>query len=166
MDIRDLAPWWGSREAEGRQDDGNPLVRMHQDMDLMFERLFKDIDLGPRWGITAEDRLVPDMDVVETDKGLEVTLDLPGLDEKELDVNLTDGVLAIKGEMETEKEEKGKEYIRTERRHGAYYRAFRLPIEVDESRVTAQFAKGVLTVHLPKTESAKKTAKKIEVRAA
>lgn len=166
MDIRDLAPWWGSKETEERQGESNPLFRMHRDMDRMFDRLFKDVDFGPRWGVTAEGRLIPDMDVVETDKELEVTLDLPGLDEKDLDVNLTDGVLAIKGEKETEKEEKGKEYIRTERRHGAYYRAFRLPFEVDESKVTAQFTKGVLTVHLPKTESAQKKAMKIEVKAA
>lgn len=164
MDIRDLAPWWGTKEEE-RQGEFGPLVRMHRDMDRMFERLFKDFEFGPRWGVTAEGRVIPEMDVVETDKELEVTLDLPGLDEKDLDVNLTDGVLAIKGEKETEKEEKGKEYIRTERRHGAYYRAFRLPVEVDESKVTAQFTKGVLTVHLPKTESAQKKAKKIEVKA-
>ena len=165
MSIRDVASWW---EAEG--DDDRPhaqrsIAQFHREMDKMLDRFFGGYEplVGKRNG---NGKLIPNMDVSETEKELEATFDLPGLDEKDLDVNLTDDVLTIKGKKETEKEKKEKEYHSVERSVGTYYRAIRLPCEVDASKVTARFSKGVLTVNLPKAESAKKKSKKVEVKAA
>ena len=165
MSIRDIAPWWGSSGSNAKSVEESPIAHLHQEMDRMFDRFLENYRT-PFGRKNGNEKLTPDMDVVETDEALEAKFDLPGLDEKDLDVNLTDDVLTIKGKKETEKEETEKEYHRVERSYGTYYRAIRLPCEVDASKVTAQFSKGVLTVYLPKAESAKSKSKKVEVKAA
>jgi HSP20 family protein len=109
---------------------------------------------------------MPAVDVVEVEKAYEVTVDLPGMDEKNIEVKVADGVLMIKGEKQQEKEEKKKDYYLQERSFGSYQRSFELPEGVDTDRIEASFKKGVLTVTLPKKPEAQKSRKKIEVRAA
>ena len=104
------------------------------------------------------------LDIVEKDRAFEVKVDLPGLDEKDVEVKLTDGVLTIKGEKQEENEEKKVFYLH-ERHFGAFERSFRVPETVDGDKIEAQFKKGVLTVTLPKKPDARKPEKKIEVRA-
>jgi HSP20 family protein len=88
------------------------------------------------------------------------------MDEKNIEVNVVNGGLTIKGEKKDEKEEKNKDYYVSERRYGAFERYFRLPEGVDSDKIEANFRKGVLTVTLPKTAAAQKPAKKIDVKAA
>lgn len=108
----------------------------------------------------------PAVDVSETDKGYEITAELPGLDEKNIEVNLANGGLTIKGEKKEEKEEKRKDYYVSERRYGAFERYFALPDGVDVGKIEATFKNGVLKVALPKTPEAQKPARKIDVKAA
>jgi HSP20 family protein len=109
---------------------------------------------------------MPAVDLVESDKAYEITAELPGMDEKNIDVKVTDGKLTIKGEKQEEKEEKKKDYYLHERRFGSFERSFDLPESVEAEKIEASFKKGVLMVTLPKKAEAQKPAKKIEVKAA
>lgn len=106
------------------------------------------------------------MDVTETDKAYEIAAELPGMSDKNVEVKLADGVLTIKGEKQEEKEEKKKDYYLHERSFGSFQRAFQVPDGVDADKIEASFKNGVLTVTLPKSAQAQKTAKKIDVKAA
>jgi HSP20 family protein len=152
----------------------HPFDSLHREID----RLFDDFGSGFRSPFgrslfgTAPFRqemtwpTMPAVDVVETEKAYEVTADLPGMDEKNIEVKVADGVLTIKGEKLHEKEEKKKDYYLQERSFGSYQRSFELPEGVDTDKIEASFKKGVLTVTLPKKPEAQKQTKKIEVRAA
>jgi HSP20 family protein len=108
---------------------------------------------------------MPAVDVIENEKAYGITADLPGMDEKNIEVNVADGVMTIKGEKQEEKEEKKKDYHLQERSFGSFQRSFELPDGVDADKIEASFKKGVLTVTLPKKPAAQKPAKKIEVKA-
>ncbi len=105
------------------------------------------------------------MDLAEKDNAYEISAELPGLDEKNIEIKLSNGTLTIKGEKTEEKEEREKEYYLSERRYGSFHRSFRVPEGVDTDKIDARFAKGVLTVTLPKSAEAKKNEKKISVKA-
>jgi len=120
-------------------------------------------DIEPFW---APESWVasPAVDFVEKDNAYEVHADLPGMDEKDVEVKVANGVLTIKGHKEEAKEEKKEDYHLRERRFGSYERALRVPDTVDTDKIEASFKKGVLTVMLPKTPEAQKSVKKIEVK--
>ena len=109
---------------------------------------------------------MPAVDVVESEKAYELTAELPGMDEKNIEVKVVNGNLTIKGEKQEEKEEKKKDYYLHERNFGSFERSFGIPEGVDADKIEASFKKGVLTVTLPKKAEAQKPAKKIEVKAA
>jgi HSP20 family protein len=109
---------------------------------------------------------MPAVDVVESEKAYEVTAELPGMDEKNIEVKVADGNLTIKGEKQEEKEEKKKDYYLQERHFGSFERSFGVPDSVDPDKIEAVFKKGVLTVTLPKKAEAQKPAKKVDVKAA
>jgi len=108
----------------------------------------------------------PAVDVTEDEKAFKVAAELPGLDEKDVEVALTGDILTIKGEKRQEKEEKNKNWYISERAYGAFQRAFALPEGVDRDKIAAECAKGVLTITLPKSVEAQKQQKKIEIKAA
>lgn len=124
-----------------------------------FDRLAEPFGLGRLGG----DMINVRFDLSESDDGLEVTAELPGLDEKDIDVTLADGVLTIKGEKKAESETKKKDYHLSERSYGSFARSFRVPDSVDEAKVKAAFEKGVLSVTLPKQAEAKRKQKKIAI---
>ena len=103
--------------------------------------------------------------LVEKDKEFAITAELPGLDEKNVEVKLSNGNLVISGEKKDEREEKDKDHFFSERRYGSFKRVFRVPEGVDADKIDAAFDKGVLTVRLPKTAEAQKPEKKIEIKA-
>jgi HSP20 family protein len=123
-------------------------------------------DIEPFWRREVTSGTAPSVDIVETEKAYEVTAELPGMDEKNIEVKLANGGLRIKGEKKEEKEEKKKDYYLSERRYGSFERYFRVPEGVDTDKIEASFKKGVLTVTLPKKAEAQKPEKKIEVKAA
>jgi HSP20 family protein len=103
------------------------------------------------------------VDIAEKDKGYEITAELPGMEESDIDVKYADGVLTIKGEKKEEKEEKKKDYYLSERRYGSFQRSFQVPENVAADKIDAKFANGVLTVRLPKSAEAQKNEKKIAI---
>jgi len=109
---------------------------------------------------------MPAVDVSETDKAFEITVELPGMDEKNVEVKVSNSILTIKGEKQEEKEEKKKDYYRRERSFGSFERSFQVPEGVDADKIEANFKKGVLAVMLPKNPEAQKAEKKIAVKAA
>lgn len=119
-----------------------------------FHNLEEDMDVA--WS--------PRLDVSETDNGLEIVADLPGMDKKDINVSLEENLLTIKGEKKEEKESKDKHYHTIERRSGSFYRAIRLPVEVEKDKVEAAFKDGVLTLRLPKTKESKKKVAQIEIK--
>jgi HSP20 family protein len=148
-------------------------------MDLHSEvdRLFDDFARGfawPRMGrgvfpsAPAATMMSTRVNVAETDSAYEIEAELPGLDEKDIEVNLADDILTISGERKEEQEDKKKDYHVMERRYGAFRRSFELPANVAEDKIEAKFSKGVLTVTLPKTapSPAKANEKKIEIKSA
>ncbi len=107
---------------------------------------------------------MPAVDVSETEKGYKVVAELPGMDEKNIEVKIASGMLTIKGEKQEEKEEEKQDYYVRERSFGSFERTFPVPDGVDLNNVDASFKKGVLTVTLPKTAEAQKAEKKITVK--
>ena len=144
------------------------------------DRLFEDFDRGPWrlplrrsvfdiepfWRRELTSGTAPAVDIVEKDNAYEVTADLPGFDEKNIEVKLANGGLTIKGEKQEDKEEKKKDYYLHERHFGSFERCFRVPEGVDTDKIEANFKKGVLTVTLPKKPEAQKPEKKIAIKAA
>jgi HSP20 family protein len=144
-----------------------------------MERMFADFESGfgftpfrrslfdyaPAERFTAAAN-VPVVDITEKDVGFEIKAELPGVDEKDIEVKLVNGGLLIKGEKKEEKEEKDAGYVMSERSYGSFERFFGLPQGVDIDKIAATYAKGMLTVTLPKTKEAKLQEKKISVQAA
>jgi len=119
----------------------------------------------PFWRREVTWRAAPAIDIAEKDNAYEVTAELPGMDEKNIEVRFANGNLIIKGEKEEEKEEKKKDYHLRERHFGSFERQFAVPEGVDTDKIEASFKKGVLSVTLPKKPEAIKAQKKIEVKA-
>ena len=151
-----------------------PLDTLRREVDQIFDRFRETGSRLPRpsslfdfaWPHEAGFAVAPAVDVVEHDKEYEITAELPGLDEKNIEVKLSNGVLLIKGEKREEKEEKDKDYYVSERRYGSFSRSFQVPAGVDVSKIEANFSKGVLTVKLPKSVELMKNDKTIEIKAA
>ncbi|MDA9440207.1 molecular chaperone Hsp20 [Bradyrhizobium sp. CCBAU 51745] len=155
------------------EDTWRPFGALRKEVDRLFEDFGESFLRQPFRSLAGLERAwpakltaTPAVDVAETDKGYEITAELPGLDEKNIEVNVANGGLTIKGEKKEEKEEKNKDYYVSERRYGAFERYFALPEGVDASKIEATFKNGVLKVALPKTAEAQKPAQKIEVKAA
>jgi HSP20 family protein len=132
------------------------------------DRLFEDFGGGFWRRPFAALKFVaaPAVDVAETDKAYEITAELPGIDQKNVEVNVANGGITIKGEKKEETEERRKDYYVSERRYGSFERYFELPDGIETDKIEATFKNGVLKVTLPKTAEAQKAAKKIEVKAA
>jgi HSP20 family protein len=134
-----------------------------QEMDKLFDDFFGGFDLRPF--PTKPDTFIPQIDVVDTDKEIRLSAELPGMDDKDIEVSLTNDTLIIRGEKKEDTERKGKGYYHSERTYGSFTRTVPLPIEVDTANVEASFKKGVLTIRLPKTNQAIGKAKTIAVKA-
>jgi HSP20 family protein len=156
--VRPLLPFGRTDRARS----GDPFVALQRQMDRLFENVFNSGLPALRTGAT----LAPSIDIKETDQGLEVEAELPGVDEKDVQVTLDDNVLTIKGEKKAEKEESKKGYYMSERSYGSFLRSFELPGGIDADKVNASFSKGVLKVTLPKPVGAASKTKKIDIRAA
>ena len=152
-----------------------PFESLRRDVDRLFEEFTMSpfrlpfrrpaFDIEPFWAPESW-MAVPPVDFVERDNGFEVHADLPGMDEKDIEVKVAGGVLTIKGEKHEDKEEKKPDFHLRERRFGSFLRSLRVPEGVDVDKIEATFKKGVLTVTLPKTAEAQKPTKTIEVKGA
>ena len=153
-----------------------PFESLRREVDRLFEDFDRDFwrfpfrrsvfDIEPFWRRGLSVGAAPAIDIVEKDNAYEVTAELPGLDEKNIEVKLVNGCLTIKGEKKEEKEEKKKGYYLHERHFGSFERSFSIPEGVDADKIEASFKKGVLTLTLPKKPEAQKPEKKIAIKAA
>ena len=139
----------------------NPFMSLQREIDRLFEDFSRGLPAVSGSGATA---LMPSMDVMENDKEIEITAELPGLEEKDVQINVSDNLLTIRGEKKAEKEEKNKNYRHIERSYGSFERALELPEGVNADAIKANISKGVLKVTVPKPAPAQ--AKKIEVKSA
>ncbi len=158
--FRSLLPF--ARTDLARSDD--PFTSLQRQMNRLFDDAFTGYAPASRGAPGA--MLAPSIDVKETDKGIEVEAELPGVDEKDVQVTFEENVLTIKGEKKAEKEENKKGYYMSERSYGSFMRSFELPPGIDAGKVSATFTKGVLKVTLPKPVAAEAKTKKIDIKAA
>lgn len=163
-----LVPWRGRVGLwHGPREEEHPLDVFHRGFDRLFDELWSGFDM-PMLG--AYERpvgaMMPRMDLTEDDDRIRVAVELPGMEEKDVEVVLEDNVLTITGEKKAETEAVEKTYGYRERFYGAFRRSIPLDVEVAADKVEATFDKGVLTVVLPKTAEARKTSKKIPIHAA
>jgi HSP20 family protein len=157
MNLKSLIPI-GRDRGVARSD--NPFIPLQREID----RLFDDFTRGFPAFANGKAELLPSMDVTETDKDIEITAELPGLEEKDVQINVADNLLTIRGEKKAEKEEQDKNFRLVERSYGSFERTLELPDGVNADAIQANIAKGVLKVTVPKP--APTQAKKIEVKAA
>lgn len=172
MSLGDLVPrqWGGLR----RFDDDRTFDVFRTEMDSLhrnLDRLFTDAWTGgfapsllsESW---TKSQISPRLDVAEDDKAFQVSLELPGMGEKDVSVTMTDRVLTISGEKKEEKETKDKDVVRRERAYGSFRRTLELPTGVDASKIAAKFKDGVLTIEVPKTKEAQERVRQIPVKGA
>lgn len=160
--MRTLVPW---RRKQRDGGNGGELMRLRDDLDTVFDRFFSD-----PWGLMRFDRprgfglvSMPQMDVAETEREFVVTMELPGVDPKDVDINISGDTLHVRGEKRSEREEKGRSYHYTERTFGGFHRSVPLPSSVDPDKVDAGYRNGVLTVTIGKHPDAK--PRRVSVRA-
>ncbi len=165
MELRDLAPRHSSRTpARGIFPFDRTLDSLHSEIDKMFDSFWRGMEPQPFapsiWGF---DGAVPAIDQSEDETAYHVAVELPGIEEKDVEVSLADNVLTIRGERKLDKEEKEQSYYLRERARGAFRRSLSFPVQIDENKVKAAFADGVLSITLPKIKEAQKKAKTIAI---
>jgi HSP20 family protein len=154
------------KEPAGSLMEWRPFETLRREIDQMFD-FMGGFGRFPFQSLAREELPFvnsPPVDVVEKDDAFEITAELPGLDEKDVEVKCTDNTLTIKGEKQEKKEEKKKDFYLSERRFGSFQRTFRIPETVDAEKIGAAFKNGVLTLTLPKTTEAQKRERKIQVK--
>jgi len=154
MSIKDLVPRFGRGRDNMpvRRGEVDPFRDLQQEMNRLFDDFFRGFPLAPRWGEgeTALAAFSPRVDVSETDKDVTISAELPGLNEKNVTVELDDSAVTIRGEKKEETEDKGKNWYRREQSYGSFHRVVPLPAAVDGEKAKATFKKGVLEITVPK----------------
>jgi len=168
MSVRDLIPWSRDTQAPASYRDGerDPLLSLHREVNRLFDDVVRGFDarLPSFSGFSAAGSGWPSVEISDGEKEIRVTAEIPGMEEKDVEVLLDDGVLTLKGEKRSEAENKERQF--SERFYGHFERRIPLGIEVEEDKVDATFKNGLLTVTLPKTERAQTRAKRIAINGA
>jgi HSP20 family protein len=176
LDMKKWAPWnWFKKEQDAQQGAGNvpvakanlpmnppsssfdPLLQLHREVDRLFDDVFRGFGVQwPRLTLPAEWRglLRPALDIQESDKQYRITLEVPGVEEKDIQITLDDDVLWVRGEKRQEQEHKEGQYHRVERSYGSFQRALNLPEDANQDAIKASFKNGVLTVTIDKRAQA------------
>lgn len=151
------------------------VTTLRQEMDRVFDEFTRHWTVSPfhrrvfdweplRRMERASGVMMPDIDVAEGEEAIRVSAELPGMEEKDINVEVTEDTLTISGEKREEREEKDEDHHLSERRYGAFKRTLRVPDTVASSKVSAEMKNGILTITLPKTEKAKQKPKKVSVK--
>ncbi len=166
-----LIPWnWGKKNLPIRKEDNSsdysPHFSLQNDMNRVFDNFFRSFENGMMspFSDMSEGMFRPKVEVKENANDLRVSVELPGIDDKDIDVSITDDALTISGEKREEKEENTRGYYRMERSYGSFQRRIPLPCSIDKDKAEATFKKGVLNVVLPKSAEAKQNVKKISIK--
>ncbi|HEX5957067.1 MAG TPA: Hsp20/alpha crystallin family protein [Hyphomicrobiaceae bacterium] len=168
MNLKPLIPWREKSQTPAiREGFFDPLVTFRREVDRMFDDFFNGMRPRTPWPLgNGWQGLTPVIDVTETEKEVVITAELPGVNEKEVEVTIADDLLTIKGEKKTELEQENGDATYMERRFGSFSRSVRLPFEVKDEKVDAKYDKGVLTIRVPKPAEIQKAVRRIEVKAA
>jgi HSP20 family protein len=167
MSVRDLIPW-GREESRVpslfRDSERDPFLSLHRQVNRLFDDVFRGFDGGlPSVGrASAFGGNWPSVEISDNDKEIRVTAEVPGMEEKDIEVLLDDGVLTLRGEKRSETEDKERQF--SERYYGRFERRIPLGYEIEEDRIDARFKNGVLSVTLPKTAKAQSQAKRIAIK--
>lgn len=167
MNVRDLIPWGRGQvqvPASYRDSERNPFLALHREMNRLFDDVFRSFDtrlpLAYGGGLSGFGSW-PSVEVSDRDKEIKVTAELPGLEEKDIELSMADGVLTLRGEKRAETEDQEHQF--SERFYGRFERRIPLGYDIDEGKVNATFKNGVLTVTLPKTEQVQAKTKTIAI---
>jgi HSP20 family protein len=165
MSVRDLIPWSrGDERAPSiyRGSDMDPFLSLHRNVNRLFDEVFRGFDTPSMFSRTMPGNgSWPNVEISENEKEIRVVAEVPGLDEKDIEVVLDDGVLTLRGEKKSETEDKERQF--SERYYGRFERRLALGREVEDDNVTATFKNGVLEVKLPKTAKAQANAKRVAI---
>ena len=161
MDMKSLIPWsrGKSTPAFHIEDEGTPFWALHREMNRLFDDFFRGFD-SPL-GHSGWSNAWPQLDVADNGTEIKVTAELPGMEEKDVELTLHDGVLSLRGEKKSEKD--GPQY--SERWHGSFQRSLQLGPDVDPEKVSANFKNGLLTVTIAKKPEALGATKRIPINA-
>jgi len=163
MKIRNLLP---TVQRPSGSDVDHPFYSLQNQMNSLFDDFFSGFDVAPRslaaGGFGA---FSPSVDVKESDKDFTIRAELPGVEEKDVEVTVTNDAVTIKGEKKEEKEDKGKNYYYMERSYGSFNRVIPLAAETDANKAEASFKNGVLNITIPKNQSAKARGTKVPIKA-
>ena len=168
MNVRDLIPWGRNTSNQAptvfRESDRDPFLSLHREVNRLFDDAFRSFGSGlPAFsGFSAFGGGWPSVEISDDEKEIKVTAEVPGLEEKDIEVLLEDGVLTLRGEKRSEIEDKDRQF--SERYYGRFERRIPLGYEVTEDKVDARFRNGVLTVTLPKSEKAQSQVKRIAIK--
>ncbi|MDY6856031.1 MAG: Hsp20/alpha crystallin family protein [Thermodesulfobacteriota bacterium] len=186
MDIKKWVPWnWFKKEEEDAgktvpvkreslQEQGgalsNPMHQFHQEIDRIFDQAFRGFGL-PQFGLDRpvlprlnDSMLKPTLDLGATGKEYTITVEIPGVDEKDVRLEIANDTLTIRGEKMQEKEEKDKSYYRMERSYGSFQRVLSLPHDANQDGINATFKNGILSVAIPRKVLPKADVRQIEVK--
>jgi HSP20 family protein len=164
MSVRDLIPWGRSSNRVPtvyRDAEQNPFVALHRQVNRLFDDVFNEFEAPTPFGRLSWSANWPNVEISETDNELRVIAEVPGLEEKDIEVLLDEGVLTLRGEKKSETEDKERQF--SERFYGRFERRIPLGYEIEENKVNAVFKNGVLTVTLPKSAKAQAKAKRIVI---
>lgn len=165
MGIRDLVPRLGRGNAPARASENSDLFSFHREMNRLFDDFFGGQGQLPTWADErgVGDLFTPRVNVLETDKEVKVEAELPGLDEKDVTVEVDDDVITISGERQDERQDKHDQWRQVETHYGRFRRVMTLPAAVEGEKARAFFKKGILTVTLPKRPQAERPRKRIAI---
>lgn len=180
MDIKKLIPWnWFKKEEESGQlpiqrasyaGNASPIAQLHEEMDRVFDSMFQNFGFRshsshfPSTGLDSNSALLrPNVDVSSNDIAHTIKVEVPGVEQDDINIEIADGTLTISGEKKQESEEKNKHFYHMERSYGSFQRILSLPEDVDESAINASFKNGVLTINLPRKGLPKTDVKQIPI---
>lgn len=192
MDLEKLKPWnWFQHEETGddrerqvpiKRDKAEnlpmsgaaPLLSLHREMDRWFDDAFKSFGMpsmtsslaSANWpGATMSTAFKPRIDISADAENYQIALDVPGMNESDLSLEIKDDVLIIKGQKEERKEDKDKHYYRVERSYGSFQRTLALPDDAASDEISANLEKGVLKLEIPRRETENREVKRISINA-
>lgn len=168
MNMRHLIPWGRNSQSvpvsyrnDSYRGEQNPFLQLHREMNRLFDDVFRGFDGGPFAELAPSTGNWPGLEVSENDRELRVSAELPGVDQKDIDIALEDDVLIVRGEKRAESEDRERQF--SERYYGRFERRVPLGVEVDQEKVVANFKDGVLTITLPKLPTAESRTRRIPI---
>jgi HSP20 family protein len=162
MNMRDIIPWNRSAQPLARYAESDPFLSLHREMNRLFDDVFRGFDAPASFGRLAPlGTGWPKLEIIDSEKDLLVTAEVPGLEDKDIEVLLDDGYLTLRGEKSAQTSDKDRQF--SERFYGRFERRILLDYQVAEDKVSATFKNGVLTVTLPKLEQPVSKSKRIAV---